>query len=181
VPASVPERRIATLACGVLRVGGARTETTTAEPGERVDTLAFLVGRWRVSRSIVDHRTGVSGTFEGTAALVASQIEMGDHTGVRARYDEVGELHFGDHSGSARRCFAYARGHDATVMIFFPDGRPFVELDLRSGECQSTHRCGPDLHEITTLVVSGDIVQEHWRVRGPTTDYEATTMLTRIG
>jgi hypothetical protein len=129
----------------------------------------------------VDHRGGVRGTFEGTAALLRPKIETGDHGGRRARYDEVGELRFGDHAGSARRCFDYTQRHDATVMISFADGRPFVDLDLRSGEWQSTHQCGPDLHEITTLVVSGDILQEHWRVRGPVTDYEATTMLTRTG
>jgi Family of unknown function (DUF6314) len=144
-----------------------------------VDTLAFLVGGWRVTRSIVDHRNGTRGTFAGTVRIGQPLTTRRDGDERRARYDESGELHFGDYSGFARRCLDYAPRRDTTVMIYFADGRPFVDLDLRSGEWRSIHHCGEDLHEITSLVVSGDVMQEHWRVQGPMTNYEASTTLMR--
>jgi Family of unknown function (DUF6314) len=148
---------------------------------ELVDTLAFLLGRWRISRTIDDHHGGTSGTFEGTAEVVRRQVTIAEGGEERARYDEVGTLRFGDHAGPARRRLVYVRRADATVMISFSDGRPFVDLDLRSGEWRTTHQCGADLHEITNAVVSADVMREHWRVRGPTTDYEATTTFVRTG
>jgi hypothetical protein len=98
----------------------------------------------------------------------------------RARYDERGELQFGSHTGAARRCFDYVRGNGTDVMIYFVDGRPFVDLDLTRGIWRSTHRCGEDLHEIVTVVRSEAVVEERWWVRGPMTNYEATTLLTRV-
>jgi hypothetical protein len=65
-------------------------------------------------------------------------------------------------------------------MIYFVDGRPFVDLDLRTGAWRSAHVCDEDRHEIATLVRSRDVVEERWRVRGPATDFEATTIHTRM-
>jgi hypothetical protein len=100
---------------------------------------------------------------------------------VRARYDEAGELCFGTHMGQARRSLEYTRLDNATVMLNFPDGRPFIDLDLSTGAWQSNHLCGADRHEITTLVRSRHVVQERWWVCGPTTDYDAVTTLMRVG
>jgi hypothetical protein len=68
-----------------------------------------------------------------------------------------------------------------TVMVYFTDGRPFVDLDLRTGAWQSNHLCGDDRYEIATFVRSRNIVQERWGVQGPTTDYDAVTTLLRVG
>jgi hypothetical protein len=149
-------------------------------PGEVADTLAFLIGTWTIERSIVDNQSGTSGTFEGTAAFVALPLAGHAESGTRVRYDEWGRLHFGTHTGAARRCFDYVRGNGTEVMISFPDGRPFVTLDLTRGLWRSTHRCGEDLHEIVTGVRSEAVIEERWRVRGPVTNYDATTLLTRV-
>lgn len=99
----------------------------------------------------------------------------------RARYDEQGELHFGAHVGPASRRLGYTRLSTGAAMLHFVDGRPFVDLDLRSGAWRSAHSCGDDLYEIATIVRSSAVVQENWRVTGPGKGYDAVTTLVRVG
>lgn len=146
---------------------------------EVIDTLGFLLGRWKVSRSIEDHLHGIRGFFEGTVLLTESASAGGAHPHTRARYEEAGELYFGSHIGHAHRSLDYHRLGEVAVMLHFPDGRPFVDLDLRSGAWQSEHRCRDDRYQIATLVRSLNLVQERWRVQGPTKRYDAVTALTR--
>jgi hypothetical protein len=148
---------------------------------EIVDTLGFLRGTWAIVRSIEDHRIGTRGSFKGTATLISLPIDSDVALEPRAHYAEVGELRFGTHTGRARRTLEYRQVDAVTVMIYFADGRPFVDLDLRTGVWQSDHVCGDDRHEIATFVRSGDMVVERWRVRGPMTDYEAIALHTRVG
>lgn len=147
---------------------------------EIVDTLGFLRGTWVIARSIEDRRTGTRGSFKGTATLTEVPIGGDAALEARAHYAEVGELRFGSHSGQARRTLEYRRLDDVTVMIYFANGRPFVDLDLSTGVWQSTHLCGDDRHEIATFVRSGNAMQERWRVQGPMTNYEAVTIHTRV-
>ncbi|MGO8859606.1 MAG: DUF6314 family protein [Acidimicrobiales bacterium] len=148
---------------------------------EIVDTLGFLRGTWAIARSIEDHRTGTRGSFKGTATLTEVPIGCRVALEARAHYAEVGELHFGTHTGQARRTLEYRQLDDMTVMVYFANGRPFVDLDLSTGAWQSNHLCGDDRHEIATFVRSSNIVQERWRVQGPMTNYEAITIHTRMG
>jgi hypothetical protein len=147
---------------------------------EIVATLGFLRGTWVLERSIEDHRTGTRGWFKGMATLTAAPIGSTGALEARARYAEVGELRFGTHKGQARRILEYRQLDGVTVMLYFADGKPFVDLDLRTGVWQSHHLCGDDRHAIVTSVRSGDTVHEHWRVQGPTTNYEANTVHTRL-
>jgi hypothetical protein len=149
-------------------------------PPQIDDTLTFLVGKWTIARAIEDHRSGIRGSFEGSATLAEPASARGGLQEERVRYDEAGELRFGNHMVQAHRSFDYVQLNDATVMIYFLDGRPFVDLDLRTGAWESTHVCDEDRHEIATLVRSRGVVEERWRVRGPATDYAATTIHTRI-
>lgn len=147
---------------------------------EIMDTLGFLLGTWQVDRSIEDHQSGTQGSFEGTATFTEAAFGSDTHTEGRARYEESGELHFGDHVGQTHRGLDYVRSDTATVALLFTDGRPFVDLDLSAGAWQSTHLCGDDRYEITTHVRSADLIEERWWVAGPTKDYEAVTILTRL-
>jgi len=144
-----------------------------------VDTLSFLVGRWTLERLIIDHRSGTDGRFDGDAVIV--EVLPGLHRPFirRARYDESGTLHFGRHVGAATRRLDLERMETSAVMLSFADGKPFVDLDLRDGPWRSVHACGEDEHEIVTVAQSLDVVEEHWRVRGPTQDYDAFTILRR--
>ena len=148
--------------------------------GESPGTLDFLLGTWEVDRSIEDHRSGTRGSFHGTAVL-AVDPDDGRPADCRARYDETGELTFGAHAGPASRHLRYAAGPgSAVVRVSFADGRPFVDLDLSGGSWRAVHQCGADRYELTTIVRSRHVVEEHWHVRGPGKSYDAVTTLTRM-
>jgi hypothetical protein len=141
------------------------------------DTFGFLLGAWRVSRSIEDRMAGLTGSFEGSALLVIPPEWQA--RGVWARYDETGTLRFGGHSGPASRTLGYMRRFDGTVAVFFPDGRPYIDLDLRTGSCERDHPCREDNYHLTFTVRSLDEFEEHWEVKGPNKNYRAITTLTR--
>jgi Family of unknown function (DUF6314) len=144
---------------------------------EIVDTFSFLLGQWTLERLLTDHRSGTDGRFEGSVAITG----MPSGPGSRAHYDEAGTLCFGGHEGPASRSLELVRLDDGAVMLHFTDGKPFVDLDLRNGEWSSHHPCGEDSYEIHTVVRSRGEVEERWRVRGPTEDYEAVATLRRAG
>jgi hypothetical protein len=144
------------------------------------DTLAFLLGNWELRRSIEDHRTGISGLLEGQATLVDAGSGGTSLVCERARYEESGELYLGTRVARASRSLLYERLGDASVMLYFADGSPFVDLNLQSGEWRTAHQCGDDLYELVTSVCSDTVVHERWRVTGPSKDYVAVTTLTRV-
>jgi Family of unknown function (DUF6314) len=141
-----------------------------------VDTLNFLLGQWTLERFLTDHRSGINGRFEGSVTIAGA---LSGH-GPRAHYDETGILRFGSHRGPAARRLELVRLESTVVMLHFADGKPFVDLDLRSGTWRSIHPCGEDHYETVTVVRSPDEVEEHWRVRGPTQDYDAVAILRRL-
>jgi Family of unknown function (DUF6314) len=138
------------------------------------DTLAFTAGHWRIERTLADHRSGTEGRFTGEATLSDA-----DGPGRPLCYLETGELRFGTHAGPATRTLRYHGQPDGPVDVRFTDGRLFYRLDLRSGRCEAVHQCLPDRYEITYLVLSEDVMEERWRVRGPAKDYQATAILIR--
>jgi hypothetical protein len=142
-----------------------------------VDTLDFLLGEWTLERYLTDHRSGTDGRFEGSVTVAGTPSGHGS----RARYDEAGTMFFGKHEGGATRSLELVRLESTVVMLYFADGKPFVDLDLRSGTWGSDHPCGKDHYEILTVVRSPDEVEERWRVRGPTKDYDAVATLRRVG
>ena len=142
---------------------------------EVTDTFSFLLGSWRLQRSYRDHHGGLSGTFAGTAAVA---LVPGTGPGW-AGYHEQGRLSMGAHRGPAeRRLLVHDR--QGAALVCFSDGRPYVDLDLRTGHWQAVHLCGPDRYQITTLVTAPGTLVELWRVTGPAKDYQARTQLTRI-
>ena len=153
------------------------------------DTLAFAAGHWRIERVLADHRSGTQGQFTGSATLSEpAPREPGDPGPALSRpalsrpalcYLETGELRFGTHSGPATRTLRYQGRPDGTVDVRFADGHLFYRLDLRSGRCEAVHQCRADRYEITYLVLSEDVMEERWRVRGPGKDYQATATLSR--
>lgn len=135
------------------------------------DTLAYLAGTWTLSRAIVDHADGATGSFDGDA-LVRTQ-------GRRGRYEERGRLRFGGFDGSAQRALELIGTGEGSVAVQFTDGRPFFELDLSSGTCGAVHQCSRDRYELEFGVSSADLLIERWRVCGPAKDYEARTIWRR--
>ncbi len=144
------------------------------------DTLDFLLGIWSLDRSIEDHRSRTSGTFHGTVAVVLATSTDDPRANRRAGYDETGEFRFGTHTGPAARHLEYTtQPGSPLVTIYFADGRPFTDLDLRTGTWHSTHYCGDDRHDLTTIIRSPNLMEETWHVTGPATNYDAITALRR--
>ncbi len=138
-------------------------------------TLDFLLGSWSVHRSIHDAHSGDGGTFRGAATFTQ---ESGD--GARVRFDETGIVSFGDYSGRASRRLYLEPGSGTSIEVSFTDGHHFIDLDLRERSSSDHHQCRGDGYDITTVVLSDDLIEERWRVLGPTKDYEAVTRLSRL-
>ena len=145
------------------------------------DAFTFFVGIWDLDRSIEDRRSPACGTFTGRASLTEISAAAESAAAERLCYEETGELVFGAYRGPAHRTLEYVRLHDASVLLCFADGRPFIDVDLREGHCTRTHDCGEDRYEISMAAISHDLVEERWRVRGPQKDYDAVTTLRRVG
>lgn len=137
------------------------------------DALEYLTGTWTLSRAIVDHLAGVSGSFDGDA-----QVRT---LGWRGRYEERGRLRFGSYESSVRRALDLVAADGGVVAVLFTDGRPFFDLDLGSGICRAVHQCSRDRYELEFGVRSPDVLLESWWVRGPEKDYEAQTTWRRSG
>ena len=143
-----------------------------------MDTLDILLGNWRLERSIEDRRAEVTGSFTGVASLTCT-APAGGSSGRRATYRETGRLSFGRYRGPAARGLEYVEQPDGTVLLCFTDGRPYIEVDLRTGACARVHDCGADRYEIRFDVLADGVLEERWLVRGPSKDYESLTTLTR--
>jgi hypothetical protein len=139
----------------------------------RVPALEFFLGTWNVERSIDDRLRGDRGTFGGTATFVLE----GE---ARVRYEEIGVVRFGAYSGRASRQLYYSPLGTSRFDLSFTDGHHFIRLELAEGSSQGHHQCQNDAYDITTLILSDDLMEERWRVLGPTKDYEALTHLTRL-
>jgi Family of unknown function (DUF6314) len=144
------------------------------------ETLAFLLGTWDLERVIEDYRSRTDGLFRGSGTLVQNEAASAESRRESALYQESGELRFGSQLTRASRTLLYERLPDASVLLRFADGKPFVDLNLESGEWRGLHHCVDDLYEMTTTVRSARVVEERWRVTGPSKDYLAVTTLTRV-
>jgi hypothetical protein len=144
------------------------------------DTLDFLLGSWRVERTVTDHRRGELGHFRGTATFTRSVDTNPPPDDGRVRFDEVGEFQVGNYRGKARRSLEYVARADSSVAINFIDGHHFIDLDLTRGVSSDEHLCNLDRYEITTTAPSPDLLEERWHVKGPEKDYDAITTFVRV-
>lgn len=148
------------------------------------DTLAFLMGRWELTRDFCDHRSGIRSVFAGSL-LVAPLPEPlpPPHDALvpctHVSMEEAGELRAGARAGSAHRLLRAGAVSGGAALLWFPDGRPFVDLDLTAGEWRAVHDCGTDRYEIVTEVESERVVRERWHVAGPAKRYDATATFVR--
>ncbi len=127
------------------------------------DLRAFLLGPWRLARSIDDRRGGQTGSFRGRAVFAAE--------GDSLHYGETGRLRLGVHTGPARRDYRYVFPRPELAEVCFPGGRPFHDLDLSRGYWEAVHLCGEDVYRGTFRAVTRDLLVVSWDVTGPRKDY----------
>ncbi|NRD26965.1 DUF6314 family protein [Frigoribacterium sp. VKM Ac-2836] len=140
------------------------------------ETLPLLLGRWAVTRTIDDHRTGERARFDGTATIEEARTA----SDLVATYDETGELVVGDRRTPATRRLGYAARGDGSLEVRFADGRHFVDLDLGTGAWEAHHPCAPDSYRVETRLLSPTSFDERWTVRGPAKSYDALTSYERL-
>ncbi|MFJ9021299.1 DUF6314 family protein [Streptomyces sp. NPDC102259] len=139
------------------------------------DALAYLLGSWRVTRSVRDRASGAEGRFTGVTVFGA--------------LDEGGLLH--EESGTfvwlgvprpAERTLRFLPGSTpGTADVRFADDRPFHDLDLRTGRHIADHPCSADLYRGEFTVRDADHWRTVWRVAGPAKDLSLTTDYARVG
>ncbi len=131
------------------------------------DLRAFLLGTWRLSRSIDDRRTGQRGTFEGVAVFRPEGAELS--------YREAGRLALGGFETLASRGYRYAFPAPGRAEVRFADGAPFHALELSAAAWDVAHPCGADLYRGTfRLAGAGRWTASQWtavwRITGPRKD-----------
>ncbi|MEU6685352.1 DUF6314 family protein [Streptomyces sp. NPDC046832] len=140
------------------------------------DVLAYLAGRWSVSRSVRDLASGADGEFTGTTEFRADEETPGG-----LLHHESGTFVWQGVARPAERTLRFLRGPGGTAEVRFADGRPFHDLDLTSGRHVADHPCSADLYRGEFTVRDSDHWRTVWRVRGPAKDLVLRTDYAREG
>ncbi|MFI2643637.1 DUF6314 family protein [Streptomyces sp. NPDC018610] len=139
------------------------------------DVLAHLAGRWRVERSVRDLASGDEGEFAGVTVF-------GPLEGGGLLHEESGDFTWQGVTRPATRTLRFLPGGvPGTADVRFADGRPFHDLDLRSGRHVAGHPCAADLYRGEFTVRDADHWRSVWRVGGPAKDLVLVTGYTREG
>ncbi|MFI1496288.1 DUF6314 family protein [Streptomyces platensis] len=157
------------------RKPGRDREGAATGPHPVPDVAAYLSGRWRVERTVDDLRNGVEGGFRGTAEFRT------DATGEALLHHEEGRLTWGGTVSPASRTLRLRPRPDGTAEVGFADGRPFHDLDLRTGRWTAVHPCAADRYEGTFTAVGPDEWHLEWRVGGPAKDQLLCSVYRRLG
>ncbi|MFH8345634.1 DUF6314 family protein [Streptomyces sp. NPDC018045] len=131
------------------------------------DTAAYLAGRWTIDRTVLDARTGTRGTFHGTAHFRPETREGSEGAPGVLLHVEEGELTWNGTTTPATRTLRLCPRPDGTAVVTFADGRPFHDLDLRTGHWTARHPCAADLYDAEFTVVSPEEWHLRWQVGGP--------------
>ncbi|EWY40483.1 hypothetical protein N825_34930 [Skermanella stibiiresistens SB22] len=138
------------------------------------DLRAFLIGAWRISRTVRDVRLGLDGTFDGTATLESAN-------GGDLLLRETGVMRFGGHAGPAEQTYRYAfPDGPRRALVFRHDGAPFHDLDLSTGTAEAVHHCGADTYRGRFRVEGWDTWVTEWLVGGPRKNYHMITRHSRL-
>lgn len=148
---------------------------SSAAPHPVPDATAYLTGRWAVERELLDLRADTAGSFRGTA-----RFERADADGLMLHVED-GELHRGDGTAvRAGRTLRLVPVPGGTAEVTFADGRPFHDLDLRTGRWTVRHPCAADRYDGTFTVVSPDEWHLRWRTTGPAKDHLLSSVYRRL-
>ncbi|MFD5394909.1 DUF6314 family protein [Streptomyces sp. NPDC127097] len=157
------------------RKPGRDREGTAPGPHPVPDVAAYLSGRWSIERTVADLRNGPEGRYRGTAEF------RPDATGGTLLHHEEGRLAWGGTVQPASRTLRLRPRPDGTAGVEFADGRPFHDLDLRTGRWTAVHPCAADRYEGTFTVVGPDEWHLEWRVGGPAKDQLLRSVYRRLG
>ncbi|TDK25603.1 hypothetical protein E2F48_10175 [Arthrobacter crusticola] len=150
------------------------------------DLRSYLLGAWRVRRSLLNRADATVGTFTGT--LTFRPVPDG---GPGLFWHEEGTVHWpgvrpstgravAPFTGPASRRYLLVPGGPAAPWeVLFEDGRPFHRLGLTTGSWRDEHWCSPDTYRVEYTALAQDRLNYEWDVTGPAKDQLLTTELTR--
>ncbi|MGW5102517.1 DUF6314 family protein [Streptomyces sp. NPDC004100] len=141
------------------------------------DVLAHLAGRWRVTREVRDLASGDTGRFEGSTVFAPLPDGEGG-----LLHEESGDFTWQGVTRPATRTLRFLPGRvPGTADVRFADGRPFHDLDLRTGHHIAGHPCSADFYRGEFTVTDAGHWRSVWRVGGPAKDLVLTTDYVREG
>jgi hypothetical protein len=139
-------------------------------PSDPADLAAWLGGHWTVQRTINGDTPSPApgGHFTGDVQFTVAADGV-------ITWDERGQLTLGAYTGPAWRTLTI---HPASGRweVRFDDGRPFHDLDLRTGTWTAEHLCGADVYRGRFATHPGetgagpDRFTVTWHVTGPGRD-----------
>jgi len=132
------------------------------------DLEAYLLGRWQLTREIIDHG--------GDQLRLAGSAEVERLENGALSYFEQASLEGDATSLEFTRTYLFRPTGAASASVEFDDGSSFFELDLHSGRCRVRHLCDQDLY-LGLILTTDDGWYTRWRCRGPKKNYVATTYL----
>ncbi|MFH8491403.1 DUF6314 family protein [Streptomyces longisporoflavus] len=140
------------------------------------DVLAYLAGEWAVDRTARDLAGNAEGRFTGTTVFT----RLDDDPGGGLLHHESGTFVWRGTPRPAERTLRFLPGQEpGTARVTFADGRPFHDLDLRTGRHTADHPCALDLYRGEFEVYDEERWRIRWRVAGPAKDLILTTAYTR--
>jgi hypothetical protein len=126
-----------------------------------------LLGRWQLTRQIVDEGAGLSGTASGELTM----LDEDDHL----LWREQGTLLWNGLRLPFTRAYRLRRVDDRW-WVYFEDGRPFHLW--RPGNWVE-HPCSEDVYRGLITIAGPDAWQTDWELRGPTKQQRITTQFSR--
>jgi hypothetical protein len=109
----------------------------------------------------------VTGRLTGTARFTPERGGL--------RYAEGGTLIFGAYHGTASQNYGFGLSNPDLAAVQFDDGRPFHQLDLRTGRAEIFHACAPDDYRGRYRVDRWTTWSLVWRIKGPRKDLRIAT------
>lgn len=126
-----------------------------------------LLGDWRLSRSLADRRSGLSGTVRGLLTLRSERGQIA--------WSEHGTLLWNGSRLSVSRSYRLVRAEEGW-WLYFPDGRPFHAW--MPGQWVD-HPCREDYYRGLITITGPDQWRTLWEVDGPDKAQRITTWLSR--
>jgi hypothetical protein len=132
----------------------------------------FLLGRWAISRRIVDRRLNIAGKMIGESHF--STIADGLH------YAEAGRLYFGAYEGPVVQQYLVTFRDEANADFRDPKGNALFQLNLSAGFGVAIHHCAPDFYLGRFRVCHDEWWSVAWSVEGPRKRYRMLTLKMRL-
>lgn len=133
--------------------------------------LSDFSGSWRLTRR-VRNAIGPDAVFRGTAEFIETDAGLD--------LIEQGEMQLdGQGSFQASQTYRWC-SEDASIVVFFADGRDFHHFDPALDRAEAQHFCKPDTYQVAYDFTDWPLWRAEWRVHGPRKSYVMQSSYSRL-